>query len=212
MPEPPRFKPRSAYYDGWFYAAVVESTMRNLHGLIAKSIPDDSRVLDACCGTGGLARRLASRCQEVVGVDLSSRQIRQARRAAARRGLQNLSFSVGDVAHLDQFADGSFSIATLVMALHEMPPGVRPQVVGELLRVAKTLVVVDFMAPMRWNPAGLRNRFMELAAGYRHFQYYRDYSSNGGLPAIFRKIGAQIDNQRVTDSGNLLICQVASRT
>jgi len=209
MARPPPSRPRSAIYDGRFYALMVESMMKDLHRLAGRTIPDGARVLDACCGTGGLALQLAERCREVVGVDLSPRQIKQARRAAGKRGMNNVSFVVGDVAHLDQFNDQEFECASLVMAVHEMPPDLRAGVIRELLRVAGKLTIVDFKTPMHWNWAGIRNRFMELAAGFRHFGYYRDYAGSGGLAAVLDTAGARLLEEKITDRGNISICVVS---
>ncbi|HEX4050556.1 MAG TPA: methyltransferase domain-containing protein [Steroidobacteraceae bacterium] len=58
----------------------------------------DSRLLDVACGTGGSALMIADTfgCQ-VHGVDLSARNVEQATRAAAERGLcARASFELGD--------------------------------------------------------------------------------------------------------------------
>jgi cyclopropane fatty-acyl-phospholipid synthase-like methyltransferase len=58
------------------------------------------RVLDAGCGTGEHALLAAARGADVVGVDISSRAIEQARHKAAERGLA-VRFEVADALSLD---------------------------------------------------------------------------------------------------------------
>lgn len=60
------------WYDGTYGARLVEL-------LRERGLPPGGRVLDAGCGTGTLALRLAREGFEVTGVDLSSRMIEQAR-------------------------------------------------------------------------------------------------------------------------------------
>jgi len=66
-----------------------------------------SRLLDVACGTGGSALMIAEAfgCQ-VQGVDLSARNVEQATRAAAERGLSDrLSFQLGDAEGLPAAAE-----------------------------------------------------------------------------------------------------------
>ncbi|MFP5376946.1 MAG: class I SAM-dependent methyltransferase [Acidimicrobiia bacterium] len=72
--------------------------------------PGDA-VLDVGCGTGWAARRLARRAHPgaVLGVDLSSRMLDEARRRAAAEGVANLSFEQAD-AQVHPFADESFDV------------------------------------------------------------------------------------------------------
>ena len=197
-------------YDGKIYSLIIDPQMKGLHGLIAKQIPKGHRVLDACCGTGALAFRLASQCSEVVGVDLSPRMIEHAKRKQSKLGIGNVSFHTGDVSRLDHFKDHAFAYATVVMAIHEMPCEARDAVLQELTRVADRTLLVDFAAPMRWNLPGIRNRFFEALAGRRHFRCFRDYMRSGGLSPLFSKIGASVEAEQVIDKGNKVLVIVTS--
>jgi RluA family pseudouridine synthase len=80
-----------------------------------------SRVLDLACGQGALARQLAERGVEVVGVDLSPRLIELARRRA--RGLSpRPRFAVGDARALDALDLGEFDAVACVMGLANLEP------------------------------------------------------------------------------------------
>jgi 23S rRNA (uracil1939-C5)-methyltransferase len=54
-------------------------------------------VLDLYCGTGSIGLTLASRCREVVGIEISASAVRDARRNAERNGITNARFVGGDV-------------------------------------------------------------------------------------------------------------------
>jgi SAM-dependent methyltransferase len=92
------------------------------------------RWLDAACGPGLVARGLAGRVREVCGVDMTPAMVDLARREAAREGIENALFQIGDVTELD-FEAGSFDGAVTRFSLHHIPvPG---RVVDELARVVR---------------------------------------------------------------------------
>lgn len=57
------------------------------------------KVLDAGCGTGAVARKMAAKVspEKVYGVDIDSLFISEARKLAANEGVSNVSFELGDV-------------------------------------------------------------------------------------------------------------------
>lgn len=195
--------PRSMRYDGASYARFAEPLLKGVHSYVTAHLPEGERVLDACCGTGALSRRLARDGREVVGIDLSPDNIAY----AERQQNDNASprFELGDVSRLDQFDDGAFDAATLVMALHEMPNSCRAPVLREVARVARRVMVVDFQAPMPWNVAGVRNCAVEIIAGGDHFKAFRDYSRRGGLGPLAEKAALQVVSDRVIDNGTLRV-------
>lgn len=195
--------PRSRFYDGRIYGRLVEPMMRNLHGFVAKQVAAVTRLLDAGCGTGGLAFRLAEQGRQVTGVDLSPRNIAYAERRRHTLGLENVRFEVGDASRLDQWDDGEFEVVTAVMVLHEMPAQSRAPVLAELARVGQRVMVVDFAAPMPKNLAGLRNRLIELTAGREHFGAFRDFTRRGGLDAVVTEAGLTVERERRVDSRTL---------
>lgn len=195
--------PRSKLYDGAIYGRLVEPLLDGVHGFVADHLPPGQRLLEACCGTGGLARRLANSGRDVVGVDLSPRNIDYARRKNDGTSGGKLRFDVADVSQLVPPDEGPYDLATVVLALHEMPSSTRGPVLQALLRVARRVMVVDFATPMPWNVSGVRNRAMEIAAGFEHFSTFRDFNRQGGLPQLFDRIGAEIESERRLDAKTL---------
>ena len=197
MNRPRARSPRSAFYDGFLYATFVGRVSGLLVERVVARVAEGTRVLDAACGTGETALAMGAKCREVVGVDLSPRQIGQARRALGRSGLPNVAFEVGDAARLDGYTDGHFDQATAVMAIHEMPAEFRAAVLAELGRVAEQVLVVDFVAPLPLNAAGLGQRLLELVAGPRHFMAFMDYQRKGGLEPLAAEAGLTIIGRKV---------------
>ena len=96
----------------------------------------DSRIVDLCCGTGGLAIAAADRIGpqgSVWGIDLAPRMLDQAR---LRRGDRAIGFKIMDAQRTD-FAPQFFDAVSLIAALHEMPGEARARVLGEALRLLR---------------------------------------------------------------------------
>jgi len=74
-------------------------------------LPEEGRVLDIACGSGGWALNVAFDYPnfEVVGIDLSATLIQYARAFARVRELHNITFQVMDVTKSLDFKDASFS-------------------------------------------------------------------------------------------------------
>lgn len=192
----------SHWYDGRVYAVVIDRLLAGVHGYVGDHLPDGERVLDACCGTGELSRRLAATGRSVVGVDLSRRHIEYARE---HTDSSSVEFRVGDVAEMPLPAEGPFDVAVIMLALHEMPQQLRACVLERLLELGRRVMVVDFVAPMPHNFAGLRNRAAEVAAGREHFAAFRDWQSRGGLAPLLRDTNPTVESDRTIDSGTFRV-------
>ncbi|MCE6994083.1 methyltransferase domain-containing protein [Saccharothrix sp. S26] len=85
--------------------------------------PDDVAV-DLGCGTGQVTVPLAGRVRAVVGVDPEPDMLARGRRAAADRGVANVSWVVGTDADVPALraalGDGSVGVVTIAQALHWM--------------------------------------------------------------------------------------------
>jgi ubiquinone/menaquinone biosynthesis C-methylase UbiE len=93
------------------------------------------RVLDAACGPGTYALPFAPRVKAVVGLDYTPAMLAKAREKAAEAGLDNVSFSRGDVTAIP-FREASFDIVTCGFAIHHFSqPG---PVVMEFARVLRS--------------------------------------------------------------------------
>jgi SAM-dependent methyltransferase len=118
-----------------FDRAAVMSSAETL-GALLELIPRGAggRWLELACGTGTIARALAGRVDEVLGVDLTAAMLEVGRAEAAQSGLANVRFELGDATAL-ALADGSFDGAVTRFSLHHIPvPG---RLIGELARVVR---------------------------------------------------------------------------
>jgi SAM-dependent methyltransferase len=120
-----------------FEAALAKRTADQEAAFFLPYLRPGLRLLDVGCGPGAITLGLAELVQpgEVVGVDVQTSQVEDARRLAAERGVGNARFEVADVYRLP-FPDGSFDavfahavlmhLREPVRALQEMHRVLRP--------------------------------------------------------------------------------------
>jgi ubiquinone/menaquinone biosynthesis C-methylase UbiE len=97
---------------------------------LADRLPAGARVLDLGCGNGAKISRLAARF-EVVGVDISERQLELARAA-----VPGASFIQEDFAELDVPAE-SFDAVTALYSIVHVPRDEQPELLGRIMRWLK---------------------------------------------------------------------------
>lgn len=101
----------------------------------------NGNILELCCGTGCMTRFISEKAGEsnkITALDLSSGQIRKARKKLNKRKyILNAEFLQCDAAKTD-FEDNSFSKVIIPFALHEMQGEDRLKVLKEAQRVLNT--------------------------------------------------------------------------
>jgi cyclopropane fatty-acyl-phospholipid synthase-like methyltransferase len=123
---------------------------------IGQYLPDEGPVLDIGCGFGLFSLYYAATGPRRLlrGLDLSPRRVAQARAAAARLALDNVSYEAGDAR--DFKGDGEVSAAYMLDIVHHVTPGSVPPLLHALRRCLPTggrLLVKDVdtrPAPKRW--------------------------------------------------------------
>ncbi|HKQ76604.1 MAG TPA: class I SAM-dependent methyltransferase [Blastocatellia bacterium] len=101
-------------------------------------MPEEGKILDAGCGTGGYAIDLAIRCgakTEVVGVDPSAEKLILARGKAEVKKVDRVEFREGSLQSL-KFDDGEFDL--VIGDASMLPPAAIGPALAELARVAKS--------------------------------------------------------------------------
>jgi len=95
------------------YEDAYDLSIRKARSVLAP----DQRVLEIGCGTGIISLGIAPHADEVIGTDLSPEMVEIAQHKAARQGVANVDFRVGDGYALP-FEDGSFDAVLLFNTLH----------------------------------------------------------------------------------------------
>jgi ubiquinone/menaquinone biosynthesis C-methylase UbiE len=123
--------------------------------------PDDT-VLDVACGGGIVVCAFAPHVRHATGIDMTPAMLDRARLVAAEKGIANVAWHQGDVAHLP-YPDGAFTIVVTRFAVHHFPDP--PAVFGEIVRVCAPggrIVVVDTYASPDPAKAAAFNRLETL--------------------------------------------------
>ncbi|HEX2708563.1 MAG TPA: class I SAM-dependent methyltransferase, partial [Solirubrobacterales bacterium] len=103
-----------------FASASVMSAAETL-GALVELVPADAGAgwLEVACGPAAVSRALAARVDSVQGVDLTPAMVERAAAEAAREGIANAEFSVGDATALG-FEEASFDGAVTRFSLHHI--------------------------------------------------------------------------------------------
>jgi SAM-dependent methyltransferase len=104
------------------YTWNVASTLANRlkADLVLKYVSGHSRVCDIGCANGLFLRVLAGKCRKIIGADLISEMLNEARGMIARDRIENASLVQCNASNLP-FADASFDVAYCFSTLVVVP-------------------------------------------------------------------------------------------
>ncbi len=103
-------------------------------------------VLDFGCGPGRLTQALATRFDEVTGVDVAPAMIERARSYAGASG-SRCRFEVNARPDLSMFADRTFDLVYSNLVLQHIPPELSRGYIAEFVRVLKPGGIAVFQVP-----------------------------------------------------------------
>jgi 2-polyprenyl-3-methyl-5-hydroxy-6-metoxy-1,4-benzoquinol methylase len=92
-----------------------------------------NRCLDFGCGVGRLVIPLAQRSGEVIGIDIASRMLAEARRNCEKRGITNVKFQYPDVLGQPAAEQDLLDLVHSYFVLQHVHPVIGERVVGLLL-------------------------------------------------------------------------------
>lgn len=114
---------------------------RRKYDVLAALLPEGrhfARALDLGAGLGLLARRIAERADDVLGLDISQSAVEHAR--VLHLDIANLRFEQGDVRSISSALDGLFDLVVLADTLYYLPPPLTDATLKALaLRIAALL-------------------------------------------------------------------------
>jgi SAM-dependent methyltransferase len=178
-------------YGSWFASVydLICLPLRRLRRRVVRlaRIGRRMRVIDVATGTGAQASAFSDAGATVVGIDLSPKML-----SIARRKHPGVEFREGDATALAA-TDGSFDVACISFALHEMPADLRRRAVDELARVVRadgTVVVADY-APTRGPVTRLVGRVLSLFEPASYREFLRD-----DLPAALARARVEVVEDR----------------
>lgn len=128
-----RENPYAAICTGWDEAKFNSESDNPVVG--SELLTPEKVVLDLACGIGRLARFVAPKVKEYVGVDYSSGMIEKAKERY--RDYPNVSFIQNDGISLGAIADGRFDLALCFLAFQHMSKKTTKSYIDEVHRVLR---------------------------------------------------------------------------
>ncbi|MGN6253511.1 MAG: class I SAM-dependent methyltransferase [Solirubrobacterales bacterium] len=162
-------------------------------GVVVDLVPADSEAswLEVACGPAAISRALAAKVGRAQGVDLTPAMVEKAREEAAREGIENVEFTVGDATALE-FGDASFDGAVTRFSFHHIPTPQR--VLAEMARVVRPggwVIVSDLLA----------DEDADAQAWHQEIERLRDPShwatpTPARLRAMGEAVGLELESER----------------
>ena len=165
------------------------------------------RVLDLCTGTGELALTFASEGAKVVGTDIARGMLKRAVNKSLGLKSAWVEMDATDLA----FAENSFEISVLSLALHHMPISVQLHVLKELRRVTtRRIIIIEPHTPVnpRWSAlwAGVASLIDE--SEYMYEWVYQDFTNTCHIANL------KVESAHITSLGlhRIILCDPNTRS
>ena len=193
-----------------FYKIFIDPLLYKLRHRVASLIPKDMSVVEIASGTGAQSLLLARTAHRVIGIDINERMTDCASRRANGLSLDNIKYHTADGSSLTFIEDKEFDFSTITLALHELDDNLRKDIITEMQRISKHMIIVDYNAPLPKNISGWGSSHIEMLAGGSHYAGFKNYEQRGGLIAILNEMGLNIENQYTAIDGAILILKLSS--
>ena len=185
------------WYDGWIYSKVIDTQPIPFRYKILDYLTSKNTVLDIGCGTGGFTLELAKHSKHIVGIDISKKQISQAKIGLKNTELTNIEFRHVNAIKISEELNKQFDFAVFTFMLHEIDHVDRIALLTEIGKIAKSLIIMEFNIPHPFNIWGIINRSIEFLAGRNHFRNFLDFKRRGGINNILNEAGFQITEEKI---------------
>jgi len=180
---------KTHWYDGLIYDKYIAPHQDILFRLIKGLIKPDSVVIDVGCGTGRLPFQLAPYCKEVVGIDLSIKNIQVALKNKKLNNSKNVNFFHSSVEDLLKENSFHFDYAVITYVIHEVKPEERLPLIENIKKLADLIIIGDYIVPMPRGFIGYLTGFVEFIAGREHYAGFKDYIKHGGIDYLIKEAG-----------------------
>jgi len=187
------------------YKLLIDPLLSGLRKTVAEEISGSDSVIDIACGPGTLAIEMAQRAVQVTGIDLDESLISFAKSRVEKKGIMNVDFRVHDASHLSIYRENEFDVAVTSMAIHQFSEDLAVEILIEMQRIARKVVIADYNYPLPDSFSGSLASGTERFVGGDHYRNFRNYMSRGGLTWFTDKAGLAIRSQTVKGNGVFVV-------
>lgn len=197
-----------SYRYQWLYDAISrlaalgvggEARFRQL-ALQGLTIHPETKVLDLCCGSGQATQVLVQYSQDVTALDASPLSLKR-----ARQNVPQAQYIEAEAEEMP-FPNNHFDLVHTSVALHEMEPVQRRQILKEVYRVLKpggVFTLVDFHAPTNplfWPGLSLFLLLFETETAWHLLKT--------DLAGLLEETGFKVSDRTLYAGGSLQVIQV----
>ena len=180
------------WYDGWFYDTFIAPNQDQLFRQIKNLIEPNTRIIDVGCGTGRFSFSVVDKCNSVLGIDLSKRNIDRAKLILSENQNDKISFKHKNVSEIMSDSRAHFDYAVMTYVVHEVDEERRETLLNQMVQVADKIIIGDYLVPKPKSFWSGLNEVVEFAAGSEHYRNYKNYITNGGIHHLADKAGLKI--------------------
>lgn len=164
---------------------------------IGQYLPQEGRVLDFGCGFGLFSLYFASQAKrrQITGIDLNPARIERARASAAKLGLENARYEVGDV--LQWQPAEPFDAIYMLDVIHHLPAAMVPEFLAKLRSFLAPggVLVIKEVADRPLFKMLFTLALDRLMVGMEPIRYWPPDE----LRALLQSLGFEIRRHRMTD-------------
>jgi SAM-dependent methyltransferase len=186
---------KNHWYDGWFYDTFIAPNQDKLFEKIKEYIEAGSKVIDVGCGTGRFSFYVADKCQYVLGIDISSRNIERANLVLKENPNSKISLQHKNIDEIISGNNMHFDYAVLTYVIHELNENERISLLNKIFLIADKIIIGDYLVPRQPGFWSLLNEAVEFAAGSDHYRNFKNFVFNGGVNDLAEKAGLKIVTQ-----------------
>ena len=138
-----------------------------------------------------------------LGVDVNKKKIKSANKRVKKEGLNNLEFKVIDSKKLN--LKENFEIAIAMFVVHEMSYRTQIKILKNMSKIAKKIILVDYVWPKSIKEKILIYMDEHLAGHYKKFLSYR----KKGMPKLINESELKLDRELngINDIYKIWICK-----
>jgi SAM-dependent methyltransferase len=183
---------KNHWYDGLFYDLFIAPHQDQVFAQVKEILAEGSTLLDVGCGTGRLASQLLDKCDRIVIIDPSERNIDIARKKLAEVPAEKLLIEHADALEFILKNDFHFDFAIVSYVLHEIREEERDVLLWGLSGVADKIIIVEYLVPQPRNYCGLLNELVEYAAGTEHYGNFKSFVKGNGIAGLLEKVPLKV--------------------